>query len=184
MGAGFEVPAHVVSATLEAVRGLQLVPGFRVRLPSDPDKEAHPTFVKGTGRNPAFLRWRATTTPHHAPVLGTRTRLFIRPIVCSYRDFADSLVMAAEATLSRDAAAAPLAKGRARLPEQVALRQHLGLPKGNAAGRARLRARDFVRRPPCALATCELEAVSPVSWPAYGQAAVREADQDSFCHRG
>ena len=34
-------------------------------------------------------------------------------------------------------------QGRAKIPEQVALRQHLGLPKGAAAGRARIRSRDF-----------------------------------------
>ena len=115
-GSGFEVPAHVISAALDAIRGLRLVPGFKVRLPTDPNGEGHPTFIKGSGRNPAFLR---------------------------LRDFTDSLVMCAEATLSRDAAAAPLAKGKCKLPEQRALRQHLGLPLSSAAQRARLRARDF-----------------------------------------
>ena len=115
-GSGFEVPSHVVSAALEAIRGLKLVAGFKVRLPADPDGEGHPTFIKGTGRNPAFLRMR---------------------------DFTDALVVCTEATLSRDAAAAPLAKGSSKLPEQKALRRHLGLPIGTAAGRARLRARDF-----------------------------------------
>ena len=115
-GSGFEIPAHVVSATLDAVRGLKLVPGFKVRLPTNPDTDAHPTFIKGSGKNPAFLR---------------------------LRDFVDSLVMTTESTLARDAAAAPLAKGKCRLPEQRQLRQHLGLPVGNAAGRARLKAKDF-----------------------------------------
>lgn len=118
---GFEVPGHVLSATLQELRGLKLVPGFRVRLPtgSDPElgPETHPTFAKGTGRTPAFMR---------------------------LRDFIDSLVLTAEATLARDAQAAPLAKGKTKLPEQRALRQHLGLPVGNsAAGRAKLRPRDF-----------------------------------------
>ena len=83
--------AHVIAATFEAIRGLRLVPGFRVRLPANVDMDAHPTFVKGSGRNPAFLR---------------------------LRDFLDSLVQVAEATLARDAAAAPLAKvcTRALLP--------------------------------------------------------------------
>lgn len=77
----------------------------------------HPTFVKGSGRNPAFLRMR---------------------------DFVDSLVLTTEATLARDASAAPLAKGAAKLPEQRALRRHLGLPKGaTQVARARLRAREF-----------------------------------------
>lgn len=105
------MPAHVVSATFEGIRGLSLVPGFRVRLPTDPGKIDHPNFVKGSGKNPSFLR---------------------------LRDFIDSLVLAAEATLARDATAAPLAKGKAKLPEQVALRQHVGLPGAAAAGRARL----------------------------------------------
>ena len=78
-GSGFEVPSHVVSAALEAIRGLKLVAGFKVRLPADPDGEGHPTFIKGTGRNPAFLRMR---------------------------DFTDALVVCTEATLSRDARAA------------------------------------------------------------------------------
>lgn len=115
-GSGFEVPSHVVTAALDAIRGLKLVPGFKVRLPASPDGEGHPTFIKGTGRNPAFLRMR---------------------------DFTDALILCAEATLSRDAAAAPLAKGNAKMPEQKALRRHLGLPIGTAAGKARLRARDF-----------------------------------------
>lgn len=36
----YEVPVHVVSAALEAIRGVALVPGFKVRLPStDSDSE-------------------------------------------------------------------------------------------------------------------------------------------------
>ena len=106
---GFEVAAHVVAATLITLKGLALVPGFRVRLPVGTENEA--PVVRGSGRNPAFLR---------------------------LRDFVDSLVMTAEATLARDAAGSPLAKGRVRLPEQHQLRQFLGLPKGASAARARL----------------------------------------------
>jgi hypothetical protein len=111
---GFEVSASVITATFEALRGLSLVPGFRVRLPVDSGSGS--AFVRGTGKNPSLLRMR---------------------------DFVDSLVLAAEATLARDAASAPLAKGKAKLPEQRALRQHLGLPAGAAVGHAKLRARDL-----------------------------------------
>ena len=111
------MPAHVVSASLEAVRGVKLVPGFRVRLPTTDDKDvAHPTFAKGAGHNPSSLR---------------------------LRDFIDSLVTTTEATLAHDAAAAPLAKGRAKMSEQKALREHLGLPKGRAAASARLKPDEF-----------------------------------------
>ena len=116
LSANGEMPAHVASATLETLRGLPLVPGFKVRLPTAPDKDTHPTFIKGSGRNPAFLK---------------------------LRDFTDSLVMATEATLARDATSAPLAKGKAKMPEQRALRQHLGVPAGPAAGKAQVSAADL-----------------------------------------
>jgi len=111
---GFEIPAHVITAALTTLRGLRLVPGFKVRLPQSND-EAHPTFVRGTGKNPAHLR---------------------------LRDFVDTLVLCAEATLARDAAGSALAKGTVKLEEQRTLRQHLGLPKNASASRARLRSTD------------------------------------------
>jgi len=111
---GFEVPSHVIAAALTMVRGLRLVPGFKVRLPTSSD-EAHPTFVRGSGRNPAHMR---------------------------LRDFVDTLVLTAEATLAHDAAGSALAKGKVKLDEQRALRQHLGLPKNASASRARLRSQD------------------------------------------
>ena len=111
---GFEVPGHVVAEALTALRGLRLVPGFKVRLPTSSD-EAHPTFVRGTGKNPALLRMR---------------------------DFVDTLVLTTEATLALDAAGSALGKGKPKLEEQRALRQHLGLPKNATASRARLRSQD------------------------------------------
>ena len=110
----FEVAAHIVAAALNILAGLKLVPGFRVRLPTGAD-QVHPPFVRGSGRNPAFLR---------------------------LRDFTDTLVLTAEATLARDAAGSPLGRGKPHLPEQRALRQYLGLPKSASVTRARLKSED------------------------------------------
>ena len=114
-----EVPAHVIGAALQALKGLSLVPGFKVRMPAHGSDTANPAFVKGTGRSPAHLR---------------------------LRDFVDSLVLTTEATLARNATDGALSKLKTRLPEQRALRQHLGLPKAATAAEKEVH---FCRRVSC-----------------------------------
>ena len=74
-----------MAAALHALKGIVLVPGFKVRLPNQGSGTATPAFVKGTGRTPAHLR---------------------------LRDFIDSLVLVTEATLARERATMTAFSGR------------------------------------------------------------------------
>lgn len=64
--------------------------------------------------------------------------------VMRMRNFQDALIDAAERTLNRDAASSPLAKGKAPLPEQRAMRQYLGIPSGPSASAARVKTADLM----------------------------------------
>ena len=102
-GAPFEVGVHVVAAALEEVKGLKLVPGFKVKLPPT-EAGSQASFVKSTGKNPTLLRMR---------------------------DFTDSLVLVTESTLARDASAAPLAKGKCKYVPvccSISVRRHEPIP--------------------------------------------------------
>ena len=110
--------AHIVTAALLACKELPLVKGFKIRLPGggDPQSFDVKSFARGTGKNVGSLK---------------------------LRDFKDALVAVTEATLARDAAPAPLKAGNAKLPQQKALRQQLGLPQTTAASRSRLAPAEF-----------------------------------------
>ena len=71
---GVDVPSHVISAAVLAVKGLSLTKGFGVRLPGTDDNGKGPTFARSTGKNPNAMK---------------------------LRDFTDALVLVTEATLAR-----------------------------------------------------------------------------------